>query len=211
MVSTSEAHESVDVRASIDWTYAAWIEFTDLPLSDVDPLKSRDGRFRPGTSGLLGASDAEITAHEPNQLIAWRTEGEPGAVEGIVRFIELGPAETRVDVALALRYEASPGAAGDRLSSKEGLREDLVRFKAQAESASPGDFTQTTPADAGDVPRTPAGASVAASLELEASPAHRDAVTDDIARAAGVDERELRKQGLRPSVEPQPHPTPSSQ
>ena len=200
---TSEVHESIDILASIDWTYAAWIEFSRVPLNDVHSTVA-GRRFRWEAKGVLGYDsefDAEITQHEPNQLIAWRGATGSGArLEGLVRFIELAPAETRVEVSLTFETrEASANSGPDpRLGSPQGLREELARFKRQAESAVPDDFTQTTAADAGDVPRTPAGASVASSLESEGSPEHRDAVTDDIARAAGVDEAELRKQGLRP-------------
>ena len=202
MARQNNTHESIDVLASIDWTYAAWIEFTKIPLNDVDPNET-GGRFRWEARGVLGYDDgfdAEITQNEPNQLIAWRGDGgRSGRVEGRALFIELAPAETRVEVSLSSEAPDDPATSGsERSSSPQGLREELARFKRQAESASPDDFTQTTAADAGDVPRTPAGASVASSLAREGSSSHRDAVTDDIARAAGLDERELREQGLRP-------------
>jgi hypothetical protein len=40
MASQSETHESIHIGASIDWTYAAWIEFTEIALNDVDPGES---------------------------------------------------------------------------------------------------------------------------------------------------------------------------
>lgn len=203
---TSEAQASIDVRAPIDWAYAAWIEFTKFPLNDVDPAGAPERGFRWKANGVLGSDaefDARITEHDPNKRIAWRADGAGGVrVEGVVRFEELSPSDTRVDV--HLKYEAPSEGARDAAGAvarnpDEALRADLRRYKEQLESASPEDFTQTSPAESGDAPRTPLGTSALGSLEAEGSPRHRETVTDDIARAAGIDERELREQGLRPS------------
>jgi uncharacterized membrane protein len=202
---TGDASASVDVRAPIDWAYASFIEFTKFPLNDVDPAARSEQGFRWKANGVLG-SDAEfharITQHEPNQLIAWHAEGQPEVrIDGVARFQELSPSDTRVEVHLKYEapVEAAPEASGAvPVEPAEALRVDLRRYKQQLESASPEDFTQTSPAESGDAARTPLG--VDKPREAEGSPRDREAVTDDISRAAGIEERDLRDQGLRPNA-----------
>ena len=106
---------SIEIARSVEDVFAFVKDFENLPLV-VRSLRSvvdyQDGRSRwevYSPAGEILEWSAVITKFVPNSVIAW--ESVPGgAVEakGLVRFIPLGPARTRLEVEASYRPTHTP-------------------------------------------------------------------------------------------------------
>ena len=127
-----------------DALYAIWRKLENLPqlmthLQEVRVLDERRSHWTvKAPVGEVGW-DAEITADEPGQRIAW--ESLPGAsVENSGEVIfRAAPGKRGTEVIVRLRYKAPGGTAGAvvaRIAGQEPsqqLRDDLMRFKREQE------------------------------------------------------------------------------
>jgi len=91
--------------------------------------------------GLKVEWEAELTADEPGQLIAWKSL--PGADVDTAGSVRFTPAGTGTEVRVNLKYDPPAGKVGELVSKMFGenpqqqIREDLQRFKQAIESNSP--------------------------------------------------------------------------
>jgi len=131
------------INRPADELYRFWRDFQNLPrimthlerVDVIDDLRSHWVARAPRLAGGTVEWDAEITADEPNSLIAWRSL--PGADmdhAGQIRFARaLGDRGTEVHV--EMDYVPPAGRAGDWIArlfgktAKRLIREDLRNFK----------------------------------------------------------------------------------
>lgn len=103
----------IEVRSPVEKVYGYWRTLENLPnfMGNVEEVRSvGDRRTHWRVKGPLGSRlefDAETTQEQENRVIAWEPlEGDVGT-SGEVRFRELGPDRTRVEVTMS--YADPPG------------------------------------------------------------------------------------------------------
>lgn len=126
--------ESIAVNVPLSQAYNQWTQFEDFPqfMSGVDAVQQLDDttiHFQTSIGGVKREYDARITSQDPDRQVSWESLDSPRNA-GTVRFAELGPAETRVDVELSWE----PGTATEKIGAAVGLdsrqvEADLQRFK----------------------------------------------------------------------------------
>ena len=136
-------HESVEVQAPVGDVFAYWSNFENFPnfMQNVEEVRmiNRDtSHWR--VKGPLGKSvefDAKTTEMDPNRGIGWNTIDGQVMTSGEVRFEEVQPDRTRVEV--TMNYADPPdGKAGEvvaeAISNPERImREDLQNFAGLVE------------------------------------------------------------------------------
>lgn len=142
---THEVRKGITIGASVEGVYRFFSDYQNFPafMSHVREVEDLgDGRSHwtvDGPAGTRVSWDAEMTENESERRIAWRSL--PGATvenEGSITFQALGPARTRVEVALSHRPPA--GALGAAVATlfrrdpKHQLADDLVRAKTFLET-----------------------------------------------------------------------------
>jgi uncharacterized membrane protein len=142
MADMNEVHERIAVRVPVHRAYLAWTQFDQFPtfMDNIESVEDLgDMRYRWRAKGPMGTTaewDAYITENIPNEVIAWRTDDDASLrVNGAVRFQEVSPDETIVDVNMG--YAA--GGAGDAVANlfekpQQQVQEDLRRFKVYVEA-----------------------------------------------------------------------------
>ncbi|UQN09887.1 SRPBCC family protein [Deinococcus sp. QL22] len=136
--------DAVTIAKPADALYAIWRKLENLPqlmthLQEVRVLDEKRSHWTvKAPVGTVGW-DAEITADEPGQRIAWQSL--PGASienSGEVIF-RTAPGKRGTEVIVRLRYKPPGGTAGAvvaRIAGQEPsqqLRDDLMRFKREQE------------------------------------------------------------------------------
>ena len=131
-------HESVEVQAPLQEVFTYWSNFENFPkfMSNIEEVRMTGqdtSHWR--VKGPLGKSvefDAKTTEMDPSRGIGWNTvEGEV-MTSGEVRFEEVLPDRTRVEV--TMNYADPPGGkvgevVANVLSDPEkSVREDLQNF-----------------------------------------------------------------------------------
>lgn len=140
--------ESFLIGRSAEELYDEWRNFENLPnmmshlesVQVLDPQRSHWVAKAPKIAGGKVEWDAEITADEPNSLIAWRSvPGSTIDTIGEVRFTKaLGDRGTEVHV--TMKYVPPAGKLGHLIAKFSGLsperqiREDLRDFKRRMET-----------------------------------------------------------------------------
>ena len=147
--------ESMQVQAPVEDIYSYWSHFENFSnfTSNVEEVRmtgQETSHWR--VKGPLGKGvefDAKTTGMDPNRGIGWNTvEGEV-MTSGEVRFEEIAPGRTRVDV--TMNYADPPGGAvgeavANVLSNPErNLREDLENFARLVERGELGGPESQTP------------------------------------------------------------------
>ncbi|MDV6376207.1 SRPBCC family protein [Deinococcus arenicola] len=140
--------DAVTIGKGADELYAVWRKLENLPhlmkhLERVEVLDERLSRWTVkapfGYSGGEVSWEAELTADEPGQRIAWQSL--PGAQienSGAVLF-RAAPGDRGTEVVVRLTYRPPLGSAGTlvaRIAGQEPsqqLRDDLMRFKREQE------------------------------------------------------------------------------
>jgi uncharacterized membrane protein len=131
-------HETIEVEAPVEVVFHYWSNFENFSsfMSNIEEVKMTDqdtSHWR--VKGPLGKSvefDARTTEMNPNRGIGWNTTGGEVMTSGEVRFEEVAPGRTRVDV--TMNYADPPGGAvgetvANILSNPErNLTEDLGNF-----------------------------------------------------------------------------------
>jgi uncharacterized membrane protein len=148
-------HESIEVQAPMEEVFRYWSSFENFPnfMQNVEEVRMSG----PDTShwrvkGPLGKSvefDARTTEMDPSRGIGWNTTEGEVMTSGEVRFEEVAPGRTRVEV--TMNYADPPGGkvgevAANLLSNPgRNMKEDLQNFARIVERSEPGGQQAQTP------------------------------------------------------------------
>jgi uncharacterized membrane protein len=148
-------HETIEVDAPVEDIFRYWSNFENFPnfMSNIEEVRmTAQDTSHWRVKGPLGKSvdfDAKTTEMDPDRGIGWNTvEGEV-MTSGEVRFEEVAPGRTRVDV--TMNYADPPGGAvgeavANVLSNPERiLKEDLGNFARIVERGELGGSESQTP------------------------------------------------------------------
>jgi uncharacterized membrane protein len=149
---------SIEVEAPVQEVYGYWQTLENLPqfMTNVEEVSSTG----PDTThwrvkGPLGASlefDARTTQNQENAAIGWNTEDGEVQTSGQVRFREVTPSRTRVEV--QMNYWDAPGGRAGEVASRivanpqVMMRQDLQNFKEIIEGTATPEEIQQRPAAA---------------------------------------------------------------
>jgi uncharacterized membrane protein len=136
-----EFEKSIVVNRSPQECYQFWRDFERLPrfmqhLESVQVLDERRSHWKAkGPLGFMAEWDAELTADESGEYMAWRSVGDADVENsGSVRF-NRAPGNRGTIVHVEMRYSPPGGSAGTLLAKLFGeepsqqIDEDLRRFK----------------------------------------------------------------------------------
>jgi len=149
---------SVVVEAPVSRVYDYWRNLENLPnfMSNVEDVRSTGpGMTHWRVKGPLGTKmefDAQTTQEEENRALGWNSVDGNLQTSGQVRFQELGPERTRVEV--TMNYTDPPGGkigeVGSRLVSNPQVMvdQDLYNFKEIIEGRATPEEIQQRPAAA---------------------------------------------------------------
>jgi uncharacterized membrane protein len=149
---------SVVVEAPVSRVYEYWRDLENLPnfMTNVEEVRATGpDRTHWVLKGPLGAKmefDAETTQEEENRALGWNSVDGNVGTSGQVRFQELGPERTRVEV--TMNYADPPGGrlgeVGSRLVSNPQVMvdQDLYNFKEIIEGRATPEEIQQRPATA---------------------------------------------------------------
>ncbi len=137
-------HKTININAPVDEVFRFWEQRENFPkfMSHIEEVRvTGEGRTHWRARGPAGVSaewDAVVTRHEPNRLIAWRTEsGSAVQNTGVVRFAPNAAGGTQLDIMMS--YNPPAGALGHLVAAifgadpKQAMDEDLVRLKSLLE------------------------------------------------------------------------------
>jgi len=149
---------NIEVEAPVQQVYEYWQNLENLPqfMSNIEDVRSTG----PDTThwvvkGPLGAKvefDAKTTQDEPNSAIGWNTVEGQVQTSGQVRFQEVTPNRTRVEV--QMNYADPPGGKVGGVASravanpKLMLEQDLKNFKDIIEGTATPEEVQQRPSAA---------------------------------------------------------------
>lgn len=155
---SQRVESSVVVEAPVSRVYEYWRNLENLPnfMSNIEEVRA----MGPDTThwavkGPLGARlefDAQTTQDEENSVLGWNSTDGNVETSGQVRFQELAPERTRVEV--TMNYADPPGGRvgeiGSRLVSNPQvmLDQDLYNFKEIIEGRATPEEIQRRPAAA---------------------------------------------------------------
>jgi uncharacterized membrane protein len=149
---------SIEVEAPVQEVYEYWRNLENLPqfMTNVEEVRSTG----PDTThwrvkGPLGASlefDARTTQDEPNEALGWNTQNGQVETSGQVRFRNVTPNRTRVEV--QMNYWDPPGGRAGEVASRLVanpdimVQQDLQNFKQIIEGKATPEEIQQRPAAA---------------------------------------------------------------
>ncbi len=148
-------HESVEVQAPIGEVFTYWSNFENFPnfMQNIEEVRmTGEDTSHWKVKGPLGKSvefDAKTTEMDPNRGIGWNTVDGQVMTSGEVRFEEVQPDRTRVEV--TMNYADPPGGKvgevlAEAVSNPERIvREDLQNFAGLVERGELGDVESHTP------------------------------------------------------------------
>jgi len=162
-----EVRKTIQIDAPLERVFQTLAVFEDYPqfMHNVRAVRRlAEDRYHwtaVGPAGLAVDWDAEVTALEPNRLIAWRTvRNAPIQHAGIMRFESFNSGGTRLDIQMS--YNPPAGALGHvlarlfRADPKHQLDEALVRVKTYVETGrTPHDAACRTRSGAHGIPEAP--------------------------------------------------------
>ena len=132
---------SITVARPREEVYSFWHDFQNLPrfmkhLESVTDMGNGRSHWKAkAPAGSTVEWDAEITADQPNELIAWHSLGNADVSNsGMVRFVQ-APGDRGTEVHVDLRYDPPGGALGALFAKMFGeepggqIADDLRRFK----------------------------------------------------------------------------------
>ena len=149
---------SIEVEVPVGEVYDYWQTLENLPqfMTNVEEVRSTG----PDTThwrvkGPLGTSlefDARTTQDQENESIGWNTENGEVQTSGQVRFREVTPSRTRVEV--QMNYWDAPGGRAGEVASRivanpqVMVQQDLQNFKEIIEGTATPEEIQQRPAAA---------------------------------------------------------------
>ena len=149
---------SVEVEAPVAKCYEYWQNLENLPafMKNIEEVRSTGPDTThwvvKGPLGYRAEFDARTTQNEPNSVIAWNSLDGDIQTSGEVRFQEVNPSRTRLEV--EMQYADVPagrvGEAASRLTSgpKAILEQDLRNFRDIMEGKATPEEVQQRPAAA---------------------------------------------------------------
>lgn len=149
---------SIEIEAPVEKVYDYWKDLENLPafMSNIEEIRSTGPDTTHwvvrGPLGYKAEFDAKTTQNEANSALAWNTENGDIQTSGQVRFKELTPNRTRVEV--QMNYWDTPGGkigeAASRVTSgpKAILVQDLQNFKDIMEGTATPEEVQQRPSAA---------------------------------------------------------------
>jgi uncharacterized membrane protein len=149
---------SIEVEAPVQQVYEYWQTLENLPhfMTNVEEVRSTGpDTTRWSVKGPLGASlefDARTTQDEANEAIGWNAENGEVQTSGQVRFREVTPNRTRVEV--QMNYWDPPGGKAGEVASRLVanpqimVQQDLQNFKEIIEGKATPEEIQQRPAAA---------------------------------------------------------------
>lgn len=141
-------NESLEIEAPVEQVFTYWSNFENFPnfmknIEEVRMTGADTSHWK--AKGPLGKSvewDARTTEMDPNRGIGWNSTGGDVETSGEVRFEEIGPLRTRIE--LTMNYSDPPGGAiGEAVAKtfqnpERIVREDLENFKQLVEGGDLG-------------------------------------------------------------------------
>jgi len=149
-------HKTLDVSAPVEHVFDTWAQYENFPLVLSSLRAVRDlgeGRslwVTEGPAGLPVSWEAELTAFEPYERIAWRSR--PGSAVDNAGTVSFRIVEGGTQVEIELSYDPPGGPLGHLVARLFGadpqsrMDEDLRRMKAFLETGDrPGQAPQVDP------------------------------------------------------------------
>jgi uncharacterized membrane protein len=155
MPMAQRVHESIEVEAPIEEIFRYWSNFQNFSnfMSNIEEIRlTAQDTSHWRVKGPLGKSvefDAKTTEMDPNRGIGWNTVDGDVMTSGEVRFEEVSPGRTRIEV--TMNYADPPGGVvgevvANVLSNPErNLKEDLENFARIVERGELGGPEAQTP------------------------------------------------------------------
>ena len=155
---SQRVESSVVVEAPVSRVYDYWRNLENLPsfMTNVEDVRATGpGMTHWRIKGPLGTKmefDAQTTQEEENRALGWNSVDGNVGTSGQVRFQELGPERTRVEV--TLNYVDPPGGKIGEVGSKivanpqVMVDQDLYNFKEIIEGRATPEEIQQRPAAA---------------------------------------------------------------
>lgn len=149
---------SIEVEAPVAQVYEYWRNLENLPsfMKNIEEVRATGPDTThwvvKGPLGYRVEFDARTTQDEPNSAIGWNTVDGDVQTSGQVRFQELGPNRTKLEV--QMKYADPPagklGEAASRLTSgpKTIMEQDLRNFRDLMEGTATPEEIQQRPAAA---------------------------------------------------------------
>jgi uncharacterized membrane protein len=155
MPMAQRVHESIEVEAPVEEIFRYWSNFQNFSnfMSNIEEIRlTAQDTSHWRVKGPLGKSvefDAKTTEMDPNRGIGWNTVDGDVMTSGEVRFEEVSPGRTRIEV--TMNYADPPGGVvgevvANVLSNPErNLKEDLENFARIVERGELGGPEAQTP------------------------------------------------------------------
>ena len=149
---------SIEAQAPVQTVYEYWRNLENLPnfMSNIEEVRSTGPDTThwvvKGPLGYRMEFDARTTQDEPNSAIGWNTVDGDVQTSGQVRFQELGPDRTRIDV--TMNYADPPGGKVGEAASKAVanpklmMEQDLRNFRDIIEGNATPEEVQQRPSAA---------------------------------------------------------------
>ena len=151
-------NSSIEVEAPVAKVYEYWSNLENLPqfMKNIEEVRSTGPDTThwvvKGPLGYRAEFDARTTQNQQNEALGWNTVNGDVQTSGQVRFQEVTPNRTRLEV--QMKYADPPagklGEAASRLTSgpKAILEQDLRNFKDIIEGKATPEEVQQRPAAA---------------------------------------------------------------
>ncbi len=112
--------KSIEVRCPVRAAYNQWTQFEEFPrfMSGVKEVRQLDDTHVHWHAEIWGKDkewDAEIVEQVPDQHIAWRSTSGDAPNNGSVRFEQMGPDRTRVNLTMEYEPQGVVENVGDKL------------------------------------------------------------------------------------------------
>lgn len=150
-----QVQDNVEVEAPLEDVFRYWSNFENFPnfMQNVEEVRmTGEDKSHWKVKGPLGVSvefDAETTEMDSDKGIGWNTVDGEVTTSGQVRFEEVSPDRTRVNVTMT--YDDPPGGAvGEAVANvlsepAKSLEEDLSNFARIVERGEMGGAEEQTP------------------------------------------------------------------
>ena len=147
--------ESIEVQAPLQDVYSYWSNFENFPrfMENIEEVRmTGEDTSHWKVKGPLGTSvefDAKTTEMNPEQGVGWNTVDGQVMTSGEIRFQEVRPDRTRVEV--TMNYADPPGGkAGEAVANilsdpEKSTRQDLENFAGIVERGELGGSESQSP------------------------------------------------------------------
>ncbi|WP_405650499.1 SRPBCC family protein [Streptomyces sp. NBC_00019] len=131
----STVKESVDVEVPVHTAYNQWTQFEKFPqfMEGVEEVRQLDDKHNHWTTKIGGVRrefDTEIVDQLPDDRITWRVVEGDIRQRGTVRFQELDPTHTRVELTMDVEPSGVAEKGADMLGVLDRrIKGDMRRFK----------------------------------------------------------------------------------